>query len=50
MYVYSFNNVLLSYVFMVYMYLTFTRRIKSHLLFAGIIRRSPFPPRFQDKG
>ena len=26
------------------------RRIKSHLLFAGIIRSSPFSPRQQDKG
>jgi len=25
--------------------LTLRRRIKSHLLFAGIIRRSPFSPR-----
>ena len=28
--------------------LTFKRRIKSHLPFAGIIRSSPYP-RFQDK-
>ena len=31
-------------------YLTFKRRIKSHLPFAGIIRSSPYSPRFQDKG
>jgi hypothetical protein len=30
--------------------LTFTHQIKSHLLFAGIIRSSPYSPRFQDKG
>ena len=30
--------------------LTFKRRIKSHLPFAGIIRRSPYSPHFQDKG
>ena len=30
--------------------LTFKRRIKSHLPFAGIIRSSPYSPRFQDKG
>ena len=30
--------------------LTFERRIKSHLPFAGIIRSSPYSPRFQDKG
>ena len=30
--------------------LTLRRRIKSHLLFAGIIRSSPFSPRWQDKG
>ena len=30
--------------------LIFTRRIKSHLPFAGIIRSSPYSPRFQDKG
>jgi len=30
--------------------LTLRRRIKSHLLFAGIIRSSPFSPRQQDKG
>ena len=30
--------------------LTFKRRIKSHLLFAGIIRSSPYSPRFQDNG
>ena len=30
--------------------LTFKRRIKSHLQFAGIIRSSPYSPRFQDKG
>ena len=29
---------------------TFKRRIKSHLPFAGIIRSSPYSPRFQDKG
>jgi len=27
--------------------LTFKRRIKSHLPFAGIIRSSPYSPRFQ---
>jgi len=31
-------------------YLTFKHRIKSHLPFAGIIRSSPYSPRFQDKG
>ena len=30
--------------------LTFKPRIKSHLLFAGIIRSSSFSPRQQDKG
>ena len=30
--------------------LNFKRRIKSHLPFAGIIRSSPYSPRFQDKG
>jgi hypothetical protein len=30
--------------------LTLKRRIKSHLPFAGIIRISPYSPRFQDKG
>ena len=30
--------------------LTFKRRIKSHLPFAGIIRSSPYSPGFQDKG
>ena len=30
--------------------LTFRRRIKSRLLFAGIIRRLPYSTRFQDKG
>ena len=30
--------------------LNFKRRIKSHLPFAGIIRSSPYFPRFQDKG
>ena len=30
--------------------LTFKRRIKPHLPTAGIIRRSPYSPRFQDKG
>ena len=30
--------------------LTFKRRIKTHLLFAGIIRSSPYSPRFQDNG
>ena len=30
--------------------LTFKRRIKSRLPFAGIIRSSPYLPRFQDKG
>ena len=29
--------------------LTF-KRIKSHLPFAGIIRSSPYSPRFQDNG
>ena len=29
--------------------LTFKRRIKSHLPSAGIIRSSPYSPRFQDK-
>ena len=31
-------------------YLTFRRRVKSHLPFAGIIRRLPYSTRFQDKG
>ena len=30
--------------------LTFKRRIKSHLPFAGNIRNSPYSPRFQDNG
>ena len=30
--------------------ITFQRRIKSHLPFAGIIRSSPYSPRFQDNG
>jgi len=30
--------------------LTFRRRIKSNLPFAGIIRRLPYSTRFQDKG
>jgi len=30
--------------------LTFKRRIKSHLPFAGIIRSSPYSSRFQDNG
>jgi len=30
--------------------LTFRRRIKSLLPFAGIIRRLPYSTRFQDKG
>ena len=30
--------------------LTFKHRIKSHLPFAGIIRSSPYSPRFQDRG
>jgi len=30
--------------------LNFKRRIKSRLPFAGIIRSSPYSPRFQDKG
>jgi len=30
--------------------LTFKRRIKSYLSFAGIIRSSPYSARFQDKG
>ena len=30
--------------------LTFKRRIKSHLPFAGIIRSAPYSPRFQDNG
>jgi len=30
--------------------LTFKRRIKSRLPFAGIIRSSLYSPRFQDKG
>ena len=30
--------------------LTFKRQIKTHLPFAGIIRSSPYSPRFQDKG
>ena len=34
----------------VQIHFTFKRRIKSHLPFAGIIRSSPYSPRFQDKG
>ena len=30
--------------------ITYKRRIKSHLPFAGIIRSSPYSPRFQGKG
>jgi len=30
--------------------LTFKRRIKSHLPLEGIVRSSPYSPRFQDKG
>jgi hypothetical protein len=30
--------------------LTFKRRIKYHLPLEGIIRSSPYSPRFQDKG
>ena len=30
--------------------LSFKRRIKSRLPFAGIIRSAPYSPRFQDKG
>jgi hypothetical protein len=30
--------------------LTFKRRIKSHLPFAGIIRSSAYSPHFQDNG
>ena len=33
-----------------YTVLTFKRRIKSRLPFAGIIRSSPYSPRFQDNG
>ena len=33
-----------------YIHLTFRRRIKSRLPFAGIIRSSPYSTRFQDKG
>ena len=33
-----------------YCSLTFRRRIKSRLPFAGIIRRLPYSTRFQDKG
>ena len=35
---------------LLYLLLTFKRRIKSHLRFAGIIRSSPYSPRFQGKG
>jgi len=31
-------------------FLTFKRRIKSHLPFAGIIRSSSYSPRFRDNG
>ena len=34
----------------VILFLTFRRRIKSSLPFAGIIRRLPYSARFQDKG
>ena len=34
----------------IHLLLTFKRRIKSRLPFAGIIRSSPCSPRFQDKG
>ena len=30
--------------------LTFKRRIKSHLPFAGVVRSSPYSPCFRDKG
>ena len=30
--------------------ITFKRRIKSHLPFAGIIKSSPYSPRFEDNG
>ena len=33
-----------------YAVLTFRRQIKSHLPFAGIIRRVPYSTHFQDKG
>ena len=33
-----------------FLHLTFKRRIKSRLPFAGIIRSSPYSPRFQYKG
>ena len=33
-----------------FVFLIFKRRIKSRLPFAGIIRRLPYSPRFQDKG
>jgi len=41
--------ILAGYVF-VTIILTFRRRIKSRLPFAGIIRRLPYSTRFQDKG
>ena len=38
------------YYVLFFICLTFKRRIKSHLPFAGIIRGSPYSTRFQDKG
>jgi len=40
----------LSAILHTLLFLTFKRLIKSRLLFAGIIRSSPYSPRLQDKG
>ena len=45
--IFFYVRILTAYLFN---YLIFKRRIKSHLPFAGIIRSSPYSPRFQDKG
>ena len=39
-----------QYVVTIIPSVTFKRRIKSHLPFAGIIRSSQYSPHFQDKG
>ena len=47
------SKVLLSagrWIKIIHDHLTFKRRIKSHLPFAGIIRSSPYSTRFRDKG
>jgi len=42
--------IFLSFLHQITGVLTFKRRIKSHMPFAGVIRSSPYSPRFQDKG